>query len=76
MLHLRQAIREGWDVPDAVRPLIISDLCTVMDAEEKPRLAAAAVRCIVVMESENQAAEHAHLQRPWQSMKETRSTAR
>lgn len=64
LLMVRQAIREGWPVPEAVRLAVIDDVCDVALAGD-PRRAIAAVRVILAMEDDNQHAEQRWASEQW-----------
>ena len=52
---IRHAIREGWDVPEHVRNLIVNDVFAVFtDDEAKPRLQIAATWAIIEIVRDNQ----------------------
>ena len=53
-LLVRQPIREGWDVPDAVREQVPALACRVArDPEAKPQDLLAAVRALLAMDGDN-----------------------
>ena len=65
---LRRAIREGWDVPEFVRPLAIQDVLAVLvGSGDAPRLSNATVRTVIAMESANQESELDNRPRQWET---------
>jgi hypothetical protein len=52
---LRTAIRDGWDVPEHVRKLIVHDVTAILtDSKAKPRLQIAAISAVIEMARDNQ----------------------
>jgi hypothetical protein len=54
LLLIRQAIREGWDVPQKSRDDIVRDVTDILeDPASRPRMLNAAVWAVLAMEGEN-----------------------
>jgi hypothetical protein len=51
---MRQAIREGWDVPQSVRGAVVRDVTALLDDPATcPRMLNATTRALLAMEQDN-----------------------